>query len=377
MTFEMITTTAALERAVTRLTGEPFLACDLEADSQHHYLEQVCLLQIACPGQTYVVDPLACPDLSLLKPIFADPGVCKVFHGADYDVRSLHRDFGITMTNLFDTMIACQFLGEPEVGLAAVLKKRYGAELDKRYQQADWTRRPLSPEMLDYAVKDTSLLIPLYGQLSTELADKGRLEWVREECALLTQVRMAERGDEPLFLRFKGAAKMSPATLAVLEELLRFRDVEAQRRDVPLFKVLGAETLRELAERKPASAVELQGVSGLSSRLVERYGQGLLAAVARGTAVNPSRLPGYPHMARIRRTKAQEAQLKRLKLWREKKASELGMSPGLVANNALLESLVEGEKAASGTGAARISGLKNWQYAAFGEELAELLGSGD
>ena len=79
-----------------------------------------------------------------MRPILADPSVRKIFHGADYDIRSLHRDFGIEVCNLFDTMIACQFLGEKEVGLAAVLKKRFGVELDKRYQKADWSKRPLS-----------------------------------------------------------------------------------------------------------------------------------------------------------------------------------------------------------------------------------------
>lgn len=145
-TVPMITTQAGLEELALRLGREPVIACDLEADSLHHYREKVCLLQFSTPDYSALVDPLAVTDLSPLAPVMADPKIRKIFHGADYDMRSLHRDFGIEVENLFDTMIACQFLGEKEVGLAAALKKRFGVELDKQFQKADWSQRLLSPE---------------------------------------------------------------------------------------------------------------------------------------------------------------------------------------------------------------------------------------
>lgn len=367
----MITTTAALEQAVSRMAGETLLACDLEADSMHHYREKVCLLQVSTSTETMVIDPLAGLDLSPLAPLLADPAIRKVFHGADYDVRMLYRDFGMTISNLFDTMIACQFLGEPEVGLAAMLRKRFGVELDKKYQQADWTRRPLPPEMIDYAAKDTTLLHELSRQLEEELQAKGRLAWVQEECHLLTQVRMSERGDEPLFLRFKGAARMTPPTLAVLEELLRFREQEAERRDVPPFKVLGTETIRDLAERKPTMAGDLAGVSGLSPRLVERYGKQILAVVAKGMKVPAARQPRYPRERRPERSRAQEQRLKALKGWRETRAGVLGVAGGVLVNNRTLEVLADlGPGSREDLEAA--PGLKGWQAEALGEELLEV-----
>jgi ribonuclease D len=368
MNIEMITTLTALQQAVPRLAGEPFLACDLEADSMHHYREQVCLLQISTPTVSLVIDPLACPDLSPLAPLFADPAIRKVFHGADYDVRSLHRDFAITITNLFDTMVASQFLGEPAFGLAAVLKKRFGVELDKRYQQADWTKRPLPAAMIDYAVKDTTLLLELYRQQEAELQARGRLAWVLEECELLTRVRMTERSDEPLVLRFKGASRLAPATLAVLEELLRYRDQEAQRRDLPQFKILGTDTMRELAERKPVSIEDLAGVPGLSSRLVERFGKGILSAVQRGKATPPEEMPRFPQKRRLERSRSQEERLKRLKEWRVAKAAEFGMEPGILANNTLLEALADGVITGPAD-LAKVAGLKEWQHLVLGPEL--------
>ena len=369
--YAMITDPESLRRAAERLGTEKILAFDLEADSMHHYREQVCLVQISSGSENLIVDPLACTDFSPLAPLFADPAIIKVFHGADYDVRMLHRCFGIEINNLFDTMIACQFLGEPAVGLAAVLKKRFGVELDKKYQQADWSRRPLSAEMLDYAAKDTSLLIPLHGQLIAELQVRGRLSWVEEECVLLSRVRMTERSDEPLSLRFKGAARLKGESLALLEELLRFRDEEALRRDLPPFKIMGNETLRELCERLPASLAELSGIPGLSPKLQERYGRGILQAVKRARELPPGLLPVFPRQHRPERSRQQETRLKKLKDWRTKKAADLGMDPGILVNNALLEGLAD----AAPERLADVNGIKEWQAAVFGEELLTIVRS--
>lgn len=350
---------------------EPLLACDLEADSLHHYQEKVCLIQLSTPRESFLVDPLACSDLSALAPVMADPSVRKLFHGADYDIRSLHRDFGIEVHNLFDTMIACQFLGEKEVGLAAVLKKRFGVELDKRFQKADWSKRPLSAEMIAYAIEDTRLLIDLYLQLEEELRAKGRLSWVEEECMLLSRVRMVARGAEPFYLRFKGAAVMEPRSLAVLEELLRFRDEKAVRQDVPAFKIVGNDALRDLAVKLPRKGVDLTGITGLSPKLAERYGQEILDAVARGMALPPGSLPVYPRSRRPARDRLQEERLKRLKLWREERSKELGIDGGILANNALLENLAEtGPKASE---EAVLTAMKMWQREEFGAELMALL----
>jgi ribonuclease D len=368
----MIVTAEDLERTMDRFGREPLLACDLEADSLHHYQEKVCLIQLSTPRESVLIDPLAFADLSALAPVMADPAVRKLFHGADYDIRSLHRDFGIEVNNLFDTMIACQFLGEKEVGLAAVLKKRFGVELDKRYQKADWSKRPLPSGMTEYAVEDTRLLIDLYRQLSEELQAKGRLAWVAEECELLSRVRTTCRSAEPLFLRFKGAAMMAPRRLAVLEQLLRFRDEKASQRDLPAFKIIGNDAIRELAVKHPRKTGDLAGIPGLTPKLVERYGQGLLDAVMRGMDCPADSLPAYPRNPRPVRDRLQEERLKRLKAWREEKSRELGIDGGILANNALLESLAD-MKLQRGRELELPAAMKKWQQAEFSAELTELL----
>ena len=362
----LITDQNSLDLLVERLSRETLLAFDLEADSLHHYTEKVCLIQVSSLSESRLIDPLAALDVRVLAPIFANPAIKKIFHGADYDMRSLYRDFGIEVVNLFDTMIASQFLGESEFGLAALLKKRFGVELDKRYQKADWSKRPFSNEMMEYAMKDTSLLIELYRQLESELRAKGRLAWVEEESELVAGVRSASREGELMCLRFKGANKMKPRELAVLEELLKFRDEKARSADVPPFRILGNDLLRELAEKQPRSNFELVGIQTMSSKLIDRLGRGLLQAVATGLALPQDKLPQMQSSRRPVLDRVQEERVKRLKLWRESKSAQLGLGVGLVANNTLLEALAE-------PGPPPLSLLKRWQREAFGEEIMALI----
>ncbi|GFE56910.1 ribonuclease D [Geobacter sp. AOG1] len=368
----IITSREALLDLVGRMEQEPVLAFDLEADSLHHYTEKVCLIQVATPTESALIDPLALPDLSPLASVLANPSIHKVFHGADYDIRSLHRDFGLEVNSLFDTMIACQLLGEAEVGLAAVLKRRFGVELDKGFQKADWSRRPLSGEMIAYAVQDTTLLIPLCQQLEAELRGRGRLAWVEEECRLLSRVRTVPRDQEPLCFRFKGAARMEPRTLAVLEELLRFRDHQARRQDVPPFKVLGTDVIRALAEGQPRTMEELAALPGFPTKLLTRLGSGIIQAVIRGMALPPDKFPRFPRQQRQVLDKGQQVILQRLKKVREAKARELGIDAGLLINNSLLESLAVADRTREARQTA-LAALKGWQREVLAADLAALM----
>jgi ribonuclease D len=222
--------------------------------------------------------------------------------------------------------------------------------------------------MIEYAVRDTSLLIELYGQLAEELRAKGRLTWVEEESQLLTGVRAGSREADTLLLRFKGAVMMEPRTLAVLEELLRFRDGLAREHNLPPFKILGSDTLRLLAEIKPHRPSDLDGISGLSPKLCLRYGRGILEATARGMAMPADRLPSYPRPQRFVKDRRKEEMMRSLKKWREAKAGELGIEAGILANNSMLEAVADAAFRNEG-GAPEVPVMKQWQKEAFGEEL--------
>ncbi len=161
--------TKDLPRVIEALQNEPAIGVDLECDSMFHYHERVCLIQIATRRQNFVVDPIRAEDISPLAPIFSNPDIEKVFHGADYDIRSLYRDFKIEVHSLFDTQISARFLGLRETGLASLLGERFSVTADKKYQKKDWSQRPLPEAMIQYAVQDIHYLLPLADMLKREL----------------------------------------------------------------------------------------------------------------------------------------------------------------------------------------------------------------
>jgi ribonuclease D len=370
--YEWVDTPAKLLKTAEALGRVRVIGVDQESDSLFHYPEKVCLVQLASEDCTFVLDPLTLKDLSPLRPLFADPTIRKVFHGADYDVRSLHRDFGFEVHHLFDTQLACQFLGMAETGLEAVLRSRFQVTLNKKFQRADWSKRPLSREMVEYASLDGRYLIPLARMLEKELKEKGRLAWVEEECRHLARVRFAPASGAPLFMKVKGAGRLDPRGLAVLETLLRIREEEALRLDIPPFKVLRNEVLLALAEKRPQTLKELTALKVMSPKETDRFGKILLNGIHRGMAVPEKELPRYPRSSPSPLPDRVRKRIARLKEWRERRAGELGLEPGILINNTLIEALAvhhpRGLKEL-----VEVPGMKGWLVDHFGEELLQVL----
>lgn len=367
----ILTTTEEIAEFAAELETHAVIAVDLEADSMHNYQEKVCLLQFTTPKETVLLDPLGGADLAPLRPVLADPKVRKIFHAADYDIRCLARDFTINIDGLFDTMISSQFLGEEKFGLADVLRKYFAVELDKQYQRADWSRRPMSEGMIHYAAADTSHLHRLVEILEQKLVDMGRLDWVTEEFSLLEKVRFAVH-DGPQFLRFKGAGVLDRRQLAVLESLLQWRDGEAQRRDTPLYKVLGNKSLLHLAKLTPTGNSKLAEAEGLSPRLIERYGVQLLQAVAQALDLPEAELPIFPRGERRAKDPQVDKRLLRLKDWRRQAAEDLVLDPGVLINNASLEELAR-KQPQTEQELIEKKLLKNWQCKVLGEGILRTL----
>ena len=244
----------SLGALVRDLAPYPVVAIDTESNSLHAYRERVCLIQFSTPAADYIVDPIKLPGLEPLAPFFANPGQQKVFHAAEYDLICLRRDYRFECTNIFDTMSAARTLGWPQVGLAAILDTHFGVTLNKKYQRADWKRRPLTPEQLDYARLDTHYLAALRDRQLQDLTESGRLQEAHEEFERLTRLRgsLDNAGpDSAAFWRVSGARDLTPAQAAVLQALFAYREAQAERMDRPPFKVMGEATLMELARRAP------------------------------------------------------------------------------------------------------------------------------
>ena len=368
---EILTTKAQVAELAGQLAAETSIAVDLEADSMHNYQEKVCLIQISTLQRTVLVDPLAATDLSPFQPVFANPAIRKIFHAADYDMRSLKRDFNLSVHGLFDTMICAQLLGEERVGLADLLRKYFSVELNKKFQRADWSQRPLPAEMVHYAAEDTCHLHQLVTIFEERLLALERMSWATEEFALMETVRFAE-AEGPLCLRFKGAGPLSRRERGVLEKLLQWREQEGARLNRPVYKVIGNGPVMEMAQRMPKFPGDLRGIQGLTPRLTDRYGRALLSAVREGLKMPEAELPQFPRQPRRAKDPGLEDKVKALKRWRQQAAAEYALEPGVLINNAALETLALA-KPQSIADLNEVDGLKNWQKEVLGEGLLGVL----
>jgi len=319
-----------------RARNAAFLAVDTEADAFHSYNAKVCLIQLSFDGEHALVDPLSLSkeDLAPLGEILADPGLQKIFHGADYDLRMLQKNFGFAVRGLADTQAAAQVLGEKQTSLAALLAKELGVVLDKRQQRADWALRPLPQEMLAYAVDDTRYLQPLLELLLPRLSALGRRSWWEEECQALERIVYEPPPEDPwAFLRVKGARKLPPEALGRLAALWHLREELAKELDVPPFRILSAEMLLALAAQPPADWEALASTPGLPPRVARKWGRRVLQALHRAS---PLALPAAPSREEDREL---ERLVQKLRQRRDRVAQELGLDPGFLAPRWALEAL--------------------------------------
>jgi ribonuclease D len=364
----LVETPEALAQLVAELGRPARLAVDTEAASYHKYSDGVCLVQLSTPQVTAVVDVVKSPDLTPFRTLLSEPTVESVFHDADYDLRLLDRDHQVRISKLFDTRIAAQLLGEPGIGLAALLEKYAGVKLDKKFQRADWSKRPFEPGMLEYAAADTHYLLALRDTLDKQLNEKGRRGWAEEEFVIAATARWEKGPAEEAYLKVKGARLLKPRQLAVLRELHGWREALAQKMDRATFRVMNPETLLVLAELQPRDLAALRGIRGISPDQVERRGKELVAAVERGLAIPEQELPRLERTRRPPPDPAFDARMDRLKVVRNAAAERLGLQPGVLCPNGTLEAVARKEPKTLDE-MRGIDEVRRWQVEALGAEL--------
>ena len=369
---QYIETQEAVPALLAALDGESLLAVDTEAAGYHRYHDRVCVLQLSTRAATWVVDALAV-QLFELQPLFTKAGREVVLHDADYDLRLLARDHGISLARLFDTKLAAQFLGEPAIGLAGLAGKYLGVRLDKKHQRADWAQRPLPRELIEYAADDTRHLPALRDQLLNELQRVGRLHWAEEEFALRAAAPgWNETTDGEPYLRLKNIRDFSARQLAALREMYAWRDRTASGRDVAPFRVLANEAMVAVARLMPDSAAAMQGVEGVDAAAL-RNARELVAAVRRARELPDDALPSRRRgLRRPAPDPAFEALVERLKTVRDAAADQLGLDRGFLMPRQQLEDIARARPLTLEE-LRRVSDVRHWQAEALGEPLLEAL----
>ncbi len=370
----LVATPADFQAMLEVLLAQPLVAVDSESDSLYSYYEKVCLLQFSIPETDYILDTLAVRELEPLGELFASPHVEKIFHAAEYDIMVMKRDFKFRFERIFDTMAAARILGWKQVGLGAILEKHFGVKLDKRFQRADWGKRPLTPDEIEYARDDTHYLIALRDVQMAELTRTGRLEEARHEFERLTRVTWSEREFDPnRYWNIEGARQLDPPGLGVLRELYALREQRAREEDRPPFKIMSEATLIHLARARPQSLKELSAVQGVGNWLVRRYGRAIVEAVERGMA-SPQRQP--PRVITRNHTRmpdnATRERYARLKEWRRTRALQRGVESDVILPNDALMAIAR-KNPQSRSALAEIPALSAYKAQEYGDEILRVL----
>ena len=357
----------ALENLAQALENEPIIAIDTESNSLHAYQEQVCLIQFSTPTQDYLLDPLALPDLSILAPIFENPDIEKIFHASEYDLICLKRDFNFNFVNLFDTLVAARILSYAKVGLGNMLQQKFDVKVNKKFQKADWGKRPLTQDMLNYARLDTHYLIEMRTMLKEELKEKNYWALAQEDFNLSASLAgINNRETLPIWERVGGRHKLSPRQATLLNELCLTREELAKKLKRPPFKIIGNKRLIELPEEEPRSYRELEKKL-LTPRQSARFGKAFLAAIKRGQ--NADLVKRTP---RRRHSDVYKHRYEALRQWRKSRAEKLSIESDIILPRFIMEKIAR-ENPQNLDDLAVVMKISPWRLENYGEEILALV----
>ena len=334
--YQLVSTPAQLAPLLAAMERVSELAIDTEADNLYRYRTQVCLLQIKTGDEIHLVDLLAGLPLDDLWALIATKHL--VMHGSDYDLRLLHELCRFRPASLFDTMFAAQLLNIPRFGLAALLEQNFGIRLDKDHQKANWSQRPLTKDLLDYAALDVHHLPALRDRLTAELVRLGRLGWLEQKCRW--QIEVAGAGfaaaDENAW-RIGGSEKLGGRGLAVLHAIWHWREQWAEKINTPPFKVTNNDRLAQIARAADDGQPLEEIVRVHFGRRHDRLFPSLVDAVRQGLATDPHTLPRRERRRDFTPLTPEElGRQDRLKNDRDRLAHGLGLDPTLLATRSQL-----------------------------------------
>lgn len=364
---QLITTTQALEEAVEALAQSDFVTVDTEFIRETTFWPELCLIQMASPDHTALVDALA-PGLDL-APFFrlmADKKVVKVFHAARQDIEIVFHLGDLIPAPIFDTQVAAMVCGFGDaISYDQLVQKVTGKHIDKSSRFTDWRRRPLSEKQLDYALADVTYLRDVYLHLKEQLEKEGRSEWVNEEMAVLSARETYDLHPDDAWKRVKTRMR-KPIELAIVQAVAAWREREARERNVPRGRIIKDDTIGEIAQQQPRDAEALGRLRTIPKGW-ERSSQaaGLLGAVQSALAIPKEELPRLPKPVQMPEGNGAATDI--LKVLLKLVTEEHGVAAKVVATSDDIEKIAaEGEKA-------NVPALQGWRRELFGQKALDLI----
>ena len=359
-----ITDQADLESFATRACGSSLLAIDTEFLREKTYYAKLCLLQMQTDEETVIVDPFAVDDLTVLADVFTNPGVLKLFHAGSQDIEILYRVVGVMPTPIFDTQLAAALLGHTQqIGYGALVNMCCGVQLKKIDSYTDWSRRPLSPSQVNYAADDVVYLPAVYRKVSGQLASLGRTHWLDPDFAELVDPKKYAVNERDRYRRLKRVGQLKPRQLSAARELAEWRELKAERSDIPRKWVMTDEQIVEACKREARSIDELFMVRGLSDKLSTRDARAVVACIVRGL---DTPMEDWPEHARPSRNEANvDVVVDLMSAVVRKRARENNIAFQTLCNHSDLAKVARGYR--------DVAILQGWRRDIVGNELLDLL----
>ncbi len=360
-----ISTTDELAQFCASLATADFVTVDTEFMRETTFWPKVCLIQVAGPEEARVIDPLAAGlDLEPLFELFRNPAVLKVFHAARQDLEIFVRLTGTVPTPLFDTQVAAMVCGfGDQVSYENLASKLANAQIDKSSRFTDWSRRPLTPKQILYALSDVTYLRKCYEKLNQRLQKSDRASWLDAEMATLTDPATYDLPPPEAWRRLKPRVTR-PEYLIVLQAVAAWRETEARQRDIPRQRILRDEAAMEIAAHPPKDAEDLGHIRGLSKGFAEgKMGQGLLAAIATHLEMPKEYWPRIEREAELPRGIGPIVEL--LKVLLKQKCDEHDVAQKLVASSSDLDKIAADDNA-------DVPALQGWRRELFGNDALRL-----
>jgi len=357
----IVTTSPALVDLATNLESCEHIGLDTEFLRERTYRAELCLVQLSSLSDAACVDPLALPDLIPLARVLTAPGITKVMHASRQDVEVLFPIAGLVRP-VFDTQIAAALTGLPaQIGYGELVRRLLGKELAKSHTRTDWSRRPLSPEQIEYALDDVRYLLPLKAHLEEQLERSGRLEWLTEELHELEDARNIAVDPQDAWLRIKGLRSLDPARERLAQSLAAWRERRAMERNRPRGWILDDAALRDIVLQVPRSLEALAAIPELPAGVLKHCGAELLECIRAAEVPHPA----PPINTRMRPDPAKTALVKKLGALNQAIAAELGLSPEVLATRRDLELLADGRR--------DVGVLRGWRRNVVGDRMLAAL----
>ena len=370
--YEYIDTQDALDRAVGTIQKSSYLALDTESSSFYTYFNELCLLQFSCENLHGIIDPLAGLNLSSLGAVMENPDIEKIFHAAASDIVELKRDLGWKFVNVFDTFLACKYLGLESCSLSALAHFYCGVTLEKGEQKSNWKQRPLTQSQLDYAHLDTLYLSAIRDHMHPELKRQGLEEEYYQEIEFQVASLSSDtkEKDPDAHAKVNGVQKLSAPERGRFKAIHEIREQEAAAQNIAPFRLMNNHEMIRMARNVPEKAADLKRFKA-HPRFFSRRGQDLIEALSAAEPIEKNRMPSPTAFE-----PGTEELFKTMKSWRSRVAEKRNLESGMILNNRVLKEIAR-QKPASLDQLKSLQLMTDWKTENYGPDLLKMIQSAD